>query len=132
MTLSKNDVSGQRGEGYMLVPLAARTRNPGFWGWPARFSQGDVYIERTVVVLAGGAPSTQRIYHQDTKNEFRLGTALYFSGASDGAVLEVVRDPQAGIDFSYALYEPGSERHDQLRRRATEWAGSGNKRWGYF
>ena len=132
MTLANNDVSGKRGEAYVLVPLAARKKNPGYWGWPARFEKADVYVERRVTVNEGGNRAERRIYYQDTKNEFRLGTDLYFSGASSDAILLVQREPEPGVDFSYRFIEPGESDYDTTKAHAKEWAPSGNKRFGYF
>jgi hypothetical protein len=132
MTLANNDVSGQRGEGYVLVPLAARKKKPGFWGWTAEFEQGDTYLERAVTVIDGGRKTASRIYHQDTKNEFRLATDLYFSGASSDAILVVSREPKPGVDFSYRFIEPNEDDYGDVKAHAKDWATSGNKRFGYF
>lgn len=132
MTLSNNDVSGERGEGYVLIPVAARTRNPSFWGWPASYPMGSTYNERPVRVLEDGeGPTDQRIYHQDTKNEFRLCTVLYFAGHEEGDLLEVIREPAPGVDFEYRVHAHGSDEYGDLQGAASTWVGSSNKRWGY-
>lgn len=132
MTLSNNDISGQRGEGYMLIPITARTKRAGFWGWPGQYIQNGAHVERKVTVIEGGVKTEQRIYYQDTKREFRLGTALYFAGASADAILLVERDPSPGIDFAYSLLEPSDPRYADVKSGAKDWAASGNKRFGYF
>lgn len=132
MTLSNNDVSGQRGEGYMLIPIAARTKRTGFWGWSGQYEQNGAHVERKVTVIDGGVQRQQRIYYQDTKREFRLGTELYFSGASADAILLVERDPAPGVDFAYSLLEPSDPRYQDIKSKAKDWATAGNKRFGYF
>lgn len=130
MTLARNDVSGQRGEGYMLVPKGARDKNPGFWGWPGKYSK-TTDPERRVVVLDGAAQDDQRIYWFAGKSEFRLCTNLYFAGASENAILLVEKDPSAGIDFRYTLIEPSEPEYADLKRLAKDWATSGSKRFGF-
>ena len=132
MTLANNDVSGQRSEGYMLIPLAARAKNPGFWGWPGKYSRSEANTERRVVILEGTSRVNQRIYFQDTKREFRLCTSLYFAGASENAILLIERDPRAGVDYRYSVLEPSDSRYAELKAKAKDWATSGNKRFGYF
>jgi hypothetical protein len=133
MTLSGNDTSGQRGEGYMLVPLKARSKNAIFWGWPAAFHKTAAHTERRVSVLDGAATAEQRIYFHDGKSEFRLCTDLYFAGAAVGSLLLVEREPSAGIDYSFSIVPKDDHRFAELISKATLWAGgASDKRFGYF
>jgi hypothetical protein len=92
---------------------------------------GATYNERAVVVRESSVVRTERIYHQDSKTEFRLCTDLYFQGYEEGSILEVIRQPDAGVDFEYRVHSPDSPDYDNLQGFATDWVGSGNKRWGY-
>ncbi len=69
MTVGDNDVSGERGEAYMLIPMEARDENPDFWEWTAGFSHKH-YLERTITVIDGGA------------DLYRSGSTLSMSAAS--------------------------------------------------
>jgi len=77
MTLAYNDVSGKRGEPYILIPLVARNQLPHFWGWPKLFTQGRKYMERRfqVKVHIPGHTYTEpkrRLYYMPERSEFRL------------------------------------------------------------
>jgi hypothetical protein len=133
MRVGHNDVSGQRGEEYMLVPLVARNHSPAFWEWPHAFAAPTHYDERLVRVIDDGTLTTSRIYYVDERSEFRLVTNLYAAGpAAASSLLEVTKDPRPGVDYEYRLHVPGSPRHALLLPHATHDIRNSDKVWGYF
>ena len=76
MTLAKNDVSGRRGEPYILIPIVARNESPEFWGWQKQFQIGRKYLERrfTLQVTIQGQTQEEksRLYYVPERSEFRL------------------------------------------------------------
>lgn len=133
MRVVHNDISGERSEDYMLVPLAARDHDEPFWAWPSGFSAPTQYQERVVQVVDDGTLKTTRLYYVDERSEFRLVTSLYSAGpAAVGSILEVIRAPRAGVDYEYRLHLTGTTRHGMLVPHATRPVPNSDKLWGYI
>lgn len=131
MTASGNDVSGLRGEAYILIPLAARDRNKSFWEWPASYPDADGIAARAIRLEEPSGAVVSRIYFHDGKREFRFCTSLYRAGLPEGSLYQIDRLEAGKTHFSIFLHPPGSPTFAELAEFATTWVGSSNKRWGY-
>lgn len=131
MTASGNDVSGQRSEAYILVPLAARDKNKSFWGWPNQYQSVDGIATRSVLLEELSGVVQSRIYLHAGKREFRFCTALYKAGLPEGALFQIHRREAERPDFAIEAHLPESAAYETLLKFAATWVATSNKRWGY-
>lgn len=133
----------------VYIPLAARDRNPQFWGWPSEFRPGSdatvgKYQERWLDMLI--RPVTGRVqvvedvrlYYYDIKREFRLNCGRLIDGAKPGNLLVIQKSP-AGTLFEGRTYEYEATvvttEHPEYKTFAKECRNQVSrspKRWGYL
>ena len=134
MVLANNDVSGRRGEPYFLVPIAARDRNPQFWGWPFRRRHGyndpTNPINAEVNIEGRTVTENRRMYFVEGRTEFRfVSPAIYRLGTSYAGSLLLIEGLAAG--YKLTLVPRGDRRFSGLLRYATN-ISSNQKMWGYI
>lgn len=104
MKLVHNDVSGQRGEPYILIPKQARDADPAFWSWI-----GAVPFQRPINVDENGATRATRLYWFPKRSEFRFCSDLYATAnAQAGWYVEIVRNPAPNVDYLVRFHSPAS------------------------
>lgn len=135
MVLSANDVSAKHLDGYLLVPLRARSAEPEFWGWPTRFS-GSPHLSRTITisVRVHDAPAVNvhgRIYYVASKSEFRIACRpVHELGSSFAGALIIARWTGASaLDLRVA--PSGTDAYASYSPRCTTRV-SAQKRFGYL
>ena len=131
MTLSLNDVSGARQEPYVLIPLGARDRDPGFWGWPGSYLSLPTGHEEFRIGLNDlGHPSTARIYFVPERSEFRLCAEEVYKLGPDyqGCLLVVTKTARA---YRTEVVCEGDEEYEFITIHLTSEVPGGTKRWGY-
>lgn len=131
MTASGNDVSGQRSDPYILVPLAARDKNKSFWGWPNQYRSADGVAARPVLLEELSGVVESRIYFHAGKREFRFCTALYKAGLPEGTLFQIHRLEAERSNFAIEAHLPDSAAFATLLKFAGTWVSTSNKRWGY-
>jgi len=135
MTLAYNDVSGKRGEPYILIPLGARDQFTHFWGWPKLFKQGRKYMERRFQVKVHLPRHThtelkRRLYYVPERSEFRLTCETIYRqlGSSHIGSITKIRWKRASL-CEIAVISPGGPNYANLIKKCQPLFQG--KRWGY-
>jgi len=132
MTLSPNDVSGERQEAYVLIPLGARDADPSFWGWATMYSPLPTgQLEHPINLVDMGSPGVSRIYFVPERGEFRLCTEVYRLGAGYAGCLLVV-STLAGGGYETSVLCEGVSGWSSARKALVNITPSGTKHWGYM
>ena len=131
MTLSPNDVNIDRQEAYVLIPLGARKRRPGFWNWPAAYVTSPTHHDELAINLIDlGHSVNSRIYEVPERREFRLCTDVYRLGPSYvGCILVVAH--LGGTNYSTSVVCTGEPGWRSASAALTDTTPSGTKSWGY-
>lgn len=132
----------------VFIPLVARDRYSGFWGWPDEFRQGRAktvggYLERRVNMLVRPVTGeTQvvegvRLYYYNVKHEFRLNCSRLVKGAKAGDLLLVRKTPKGmsleGLNYEFEATVISSDdiRFQAFDRECSNRVKGSPKRWGY-
>jgi len=139
MSLVENDVSGERGEPYFLVPIRARNQNPSFWGWKAMFSPSrrgrfpERLFKAKVNIEGKQTLENCRLYFFERRDEFRLKCEpIYRLGRAYAGSFVVIswkrerNETTAMID----VVPKGDQRYEGLAKLPLEVHAMG-KKWAY-
>jgi HKD family nuclease len=139
MSLMENDVSGERGEPYFLVPIKARNQNPSFWGWRAMFSPSprgkfpERLFKAKVNVAGRQVVEKCRLYFFEGRDEFRLKCESVYRLGRAYAGSFVVISWKREHDETIAIIDvvpKGDQRYEGLAKFAFEVHAMG-KKWAY-
>lgn len=132
MTLSLNDVSAERIEGYVLIPIVARDYDPDFWSWSSAYTelptgQSEFRIELNDL----GVATESRVYYVPERREFRLcADRIYRLGPDyEGCLLQITKRSHGS--YSSAVFCPGDDAYDSLQVHVRYGVRGGTKDWGY-
>lgn len=122
----------------ILIPIAARDANPGFWDWPASFPVGSSgYPERYVDLRIINPPQPPvivraRNYWYEGKHEFRLNCGAIQEAGSPGAIIQVERKaPGTSWDYDVVVIPPSDPTYNSVLAQCTNSVTNSTKRWGY-
>lgn len=141
MSLVHNDLSvPKRADPYFLIPLAARDQEPGFWGWPTKFTKTKKGIpERrfnvTIHLLGKTVTEKSRLSYYAGYREFRFKSkSIYNLGSSyigSYVVISWSRDSSGSRIANVELVPRGTPKYTKLGRLKFQKVGSRGKRFTY-